>query len=81
MKGVEIEIGCSYCLRLDSAAIEDAGDPVFVEERVLGILNGLGIEHERCSVLLDFGDVTALSTDELIERGRRVMKIFRTDGI
>jgi len=80
MKGVEIDIGCNYCLRLDSGAIEDAGDPVFVEERVLDILNGLGIEHGRCSVLLDFGDVTALSTDELIERGRRVMQILGPMG-
>ncbi len=80
MQGVEIGMDCNYCLRLDSGAIEDAGDPVFVEERVLDILSGLGIEHDRCSVLLDFGDITAIGTDELIERGRRVMQILGPMG-
>lgn len=77
MQGIDISTGSYYCLRLDSHAIEDAEDPEFFEERVLGILNDLSIEPARCAVLMDFGDITALSIEDLIAGAERVMQILK----
>ncbi len=76
MQGFEVSSSGYYCLRLDSHAIEDAEDPEFFEERVMEILDVLNIEPERCAVLLDFGDVTALSIEDLIGRSERVMSVL-----
>lgn len=80
MQGVEVSQGNYYCMRLDSHAIEDAEDPEFFEERVLGILDDLSIEPERCGVLLDFGDVTALSIEDLTDQADRVMQVLAPLG-
>lgn len=80
MQGVDVPKDGYYCMRLDSHAIEDAEDPEFFEERVLGILDDLSIEPERCAVLLDFGDVTALSIEDLTDQADRVMQVLAPLG-
>lgn len=80
LQGIEVSGDGYYCMRLDSHAIEDAEDPEFFEERVLGILDDLNIEPERCAVLLDFGDVTAFSVEDLTEQGERVMRLLAPMG-
>src|SRR5690606_13641037 len=76
MQGVEVSEDGYYCMRLDSHALEDAEDPEFFEERVLGILDDLNIEPERCAVLLDFGDVTSLSIEDMTNQADRVMQVL-----
>ncbi|HHT8992542.1 TPA: beta family protein [Burkholderia cenocepacia] len=76
MLNLELKADRYYCLRLDSHAIEDAEDPVFFEERILDILDGLGVEAKQCAVLLDFGDITAQSVEDLINGADRVMQVL-----
>ncbi|WP_103035835.1 beta family protein [Castellaniella caeni] len=80
MQGVEVPEDGYYCMRLDSHAIEDAEDPEFFEERVLDILDDLSIEPERCAALIDFGDVTALSIEDLTDQADRVMQVLAPLG-
>lgn len=80
MQGVEVPTDGYYCMRLDSHAIEDAEDPEFFEERVLGILDDLNTEPECCAMLLDFGDVTALSVEDLTNQAERVMQVLAPMG-
>lgn len=80
MQGIEVAAKGYYCLRLDSHAIEDSEDPEFFEDRVLGILDDLSIEPARCAVLLDFGDVTALSVEDLTDQAERVMQVLAPMG-
>lgn len=80
MQNFEVKDGSYYCLRLDSHAIEDAEDPVFFEERILDILAELEVEPVQCAVLLDFGDITAASIEDLIASAERVMQVVATMG-
>lgn len=76
MQGVELSADGYCCLRLDSHAIEDAKDTEFFEDRLFGILADLRVEPGRCAVLLDFGDITALSVEDLVDQAERVMQIL-----
>jgi len=80
MQGFELSADGYYCLRLDSHAIEDAEDSTFFEESLRNILDDLGVEPRRCAVLLDFGDVTAMSLEGLVEQGEMVMHILAPLG-
>ncbi|MBK8972362.1 MAG: beta family protein [Hahellaceae bacterium] len=80
MQGVEISTEGYFCLRLDSHAIEDAADPEFFEEQVLRILNDLSIEPAHCAILIDFGDVTAVSIEDLGNQAERVMQVLAPMG-
>lgn len=79
-QGIEVPDDGYCCLRLDSHAIEDAEDPEFFQESVLDIVNGLALEPERCAILLDFGDITALSIEDLLDQGSRVMQVLAPMG-
>jgi len=76
MQGVEVSVSGYYCLRLDSHAIEDAEDPAFFEEKVVEIINDMEIEPGRCAVILDFGDITALSIENLMDQAERAMQVL-----
>lgn len=78
----DIQIGESgyCCLRLDSHAMDDAEDPAFFEERVVEILDGLGVTPKECAVLLDFGDVTAMSIEQLIARSIDALDVLAPMG-
>lgn len=69
-----------YCLRLDSHAIEDASEPDYFDERISEILDTLDLEPERCGVLIDFGDVTALSLEKLLDQAEAVMEVVGSKG-
>lgn len=76
IQGVEVSENGYYCLRLDSHAIEDSEDPGFFEEKVIEILNYMDIEPGRCAVILDFGDITAVSIENLVDRAERAMQVL-----
>lgn len=80
MQGVELGEEGYYCLRLDSHAIDDAQDPEFFGERVTEILDDLDTEPSKCAVLIDFGDVTALSVEDLSDQAERVMHVIESMG-
>lgn len=80
MQGIEASDDKYYCLRLDSHAVEDAEDPEYFKERITEILGGLGIEPGRCAVLIDFGDVTALSLETLVDAAETLVGILEPMG-
>lgn len=70
----------NFCLRLDSQAIEDSADAEFFEDRILEILNDLGIEPARCGVLVDFGDIFATSLEDLIKHANGIVQLLMAKG-
>lgn len=80
MQGLEMLDDDYFCIRLDSQAIEDAADPLFLEERIQDILQGLGIEPKRCGIVIDFGDVTAHSLVDLIDQTDAVLQVLTPMG-
>ena len=76
MQGLEVSANHYCCLRLDSHAIEDSREPDLFKETVLGILDDMELEPARCSVLIDFGDITSLSVEDLVNQATRVVTIL-----
>jgi hypothetical protein len=70
----------SVCLRLESEAISDSAEPELLQERVLQMLEDMQLQPDGCQVLIDFEDVTALSLEQLIDRGHRVMEALADLG-
>lgn len=56
-----------YCLRLDSYAFEDMIEESYFYEKINDIIDRLNIDVSRCSVILDFGDVTKSSIEDIQE--------------
>ena len=80
MQGLEVPEDRYYCLRLDSHASEDAEDPDYFHDRVAEMLDDLQIEPRRCAILIDFGDVTALSLETLLDRAEAIMQVLEPMG-
>lgn len=76
MQGVEIPEAGTICIRLDSQAIEDAEDPLFLEGRVQEIMEGLEIGPGRCGIIMDFGDVTSQALTDLLDQAEKVMQVL-----
>lgn len=57
-----------FCIRLDTEAMEDMGDPEYFEDRLDAISSVLGLQPENCDILLDFGDLTKASVPEVLEQ-------------
>jgi len=76
MQGVEIPEAGTICIRLDSQAIEDAEDPLFLEERVQEIMEGLEIGPGQCGIIMDFGDVTSKALTDLLDQAERVIQVL-----
>lgn len=76
MKGIPLRGDAYYCLRLDSHAIDDAEDPEYFLERIVEIVNELGVTAGECAVLIDFGDVTAVSVEKLIAQSATILDIL-----
>lgn len=74
MQQLEIRPEDYYYLRLDRDAIEDAAEPEFFEEQLTAILDDLGIAPSRCSVLLDFGDISHSSIEDILGQGEQVVE-------
>ena len=80
IQGLDISDDKYFCLRLDSHAIEDSADPDFFEEQVHGILDELSLETERCAILIDFGDITGTSLEDLIDQASGVIELLGSMG-
>lgn len=73
MQQLEVSPEDYYCLRLDSHAIEDAAEPEFFEEQITAILDDLQIDPSRCAVLLDFGDISHASIEDILDQGTQIV--------
>lgn len=80
MQEVELATGSYYCLRLDADAIDDAADPQFFKDRINSILKDLDLTPAHCAVLIDFGDVTAKSVEEMVSGANAVLTLLKPYG-
>ncbi|MEW5620725.1 beta family protein [Pseudomonas putida] len=56
-----------FCIRLDSLAIEDLGDPDHLAEVIEDMIASTGLIESTTPVLIDMGDVTKFSIQEVME--------------
>lgn len=76
MKSIELRENGYVVVRLDHHAMEDAEDPLYLEERMTEILAGLGIASNQCSILLDFGDMTSQSLADVLDQAIGIMDVL-----
>lgn len=55
-----------WCLRLDVHAIDDAADPDAFRAQIDSILGELELNPASCAVLVDFGDMTNISVEQML---------------
>lgn len=79
MKSLNTRDG-SYCIRLDSHAIEDSAEPDFFQDNIDQILDDISADPGRCSVLIDFGDVTGQSVDSCISKAGKIISMLESKG-
>jgi hypothetical protein len=73
MKGLSAGGKRAFCLRIDSQSLDDAAEPEFFKDNVAEILDGMGLPPSKCSVLIDFGDVTSTGISDLVTVAGRVI--------
>lgn len=80
MKSIPPRSDGQYCLRLDSSAIEDEAEPEHFQSIVSDIIDELNIEPSKCSILIDFGDVSsaAMSVERLVAKCTSIIQQLRT---
>lgn len=71
-----------YCMRLDSAAFEDAAEPEVFEATIVDIVERLEVDPHRCSVLLDFADVSinTMSIERMVEASMNIIRQLQPFG-
>jgi hypothetical protein len=65
-----------YCIRLDEYAFEDMLEETYFYDNLNNIINLLNINTRKCSVLLDFSDVTQSSIDEIQEKTTKALRLL-----
>jgi len=80
MTGFDYSAVPYVCLRLEAHAIEDALEPELFHERMQEILDDLELTASKCSVLIDFGDMTAKSLIDLTDEAVRVLGLLDSYG-
>lgn len=65
-----------FCLRLDSSAVEDSAEPEHFQETIADIVGELELDPSRCSILLDFADISvdAMSVEMLVARADEIIR-------
>lgn len=64
------------CIRLESDALEDMDDPAYFLDRLEDIIYSVGVAVEKCSVLIDFRDVTRSSVVDIQESVEKVLEVL-----
>ena len=80
MKGMNLSTRRSVCLRLDSHAIDDAAEPEYFQDWIADIVESLGLLPSRCSILIDFGDVSSTSLSDLIDGATNIISHLEPFG-
>lgn len=66
----------SYLIRLEKDAFEDSYDEDYFLERLDGILDGLNLVPSNCGILLDFGDVSNISIDDMTDVSSHLLNVL-----
>jgi len=67
------------CIRLGSQTLEDIGDSEFFNvNKVKNLLNDLSLEPDRCGVLLDFGSITTLTKEVVLDKAESVLNALQS---
>lgn len=71
-----------YCLRLDSAAIEDVAEPEHFDGVIQSMIDELDLNPVHCSVLLDFADISmsAMSVEKMVAKAIALIVQLETFG-
>ena len=80
LKSLDPEDFSAWSIRLDSADIEDAADSKHFLDRMEEVLQGLGLTTKQVGVLLDFGDVTGKTIEQIEEQAVRVLNLLGPSG-
>lgn len=67
IKSMVLPDNAFFCIRLDSLAIEDLGDPDHLDEIIEDMVLSSGLSEVNTPVLIDIGDVTKLPMQEVME--------------
>lgn len=70
--------GC--CIRLDSQAIEDAGDPEFFSERMREIIEPLSLANSDVGIILDFGDLSTKPLEQAMDEATAAIESLQGLG-
>lgn len=76
LKSLDPDSFSAWSIRLDSSDIEDAADPEHFLDRMEEVLQGLGLTTKQVGVLLDFGDVTGKTIEQIEEQAVRVLNLL-----
>lgn len=76
MKSIKVRAGGFCVLRLTSDDMEDADDPDYFKEKVTEILADVALVPQLCAVMIDFGDVTNTSIEQLADTMSSVLAVL-----
>lgn len=80
LQGIDSPPDGHFCIRLDTTAISDSAEPDFFSERVSEIIEVLDLDPAKCSVLIDFGDASSTSVDELVSKSNNLFELLSPFG-
>ncbi len=80
LEGLNLDGFAHCCLRLDSHAIDDAAEPDFFLDNVNGMLAAFQLTPQKCSVLVDFGDVAGRTLEQMIDQFDRIYQLLSSLG-
>lgn len=67
VKSISLPAKAFFCIRLDSIALEDLGDPEHFDGIIEDISAQVNIVESETPVLVDIGDVTQIPMQEVVE--------------
>ncbi|WDH51184.1 beta family protein [Pseudomonas chlororaphis] len=67
IKSMNLADKAFFCIRLDSLAIEDLGDPEHLDEIIEDMISSANLSEASTPVLIDIGDVTKLPVQDIME--------------
>jgi len=80
MKSLGVGDDATWAIRLDSSDIEDAAEPEHFLERVQDVMQGLGLLSRQVGFLMDFGDLTGKTVEQIEILANRVLQLLGPDG-
>jgi hypothetical protein len=82
LKAIPPRLDGRCCVRLDSSAFEDSAEPELFQTTIADIIEGLELDPGKCSVLLDFADVSmsAMSIERIAETSENIIRQLEVFG-
>lgn len=79
LKSIDFNENATWVIRLDSSDIEDAADREHFLERINDVMQGLGLLSRQVGVILDFGDITGKTSEQIEAQASNVLDILGTE--